>query len=319
MTLKMSILLKCLLPQKSLIRNFILRKGKGDAGKYEKIFAPGQVSKERTVPEWIPKPPYYYKKMPPGSTIGTPEIKNIDQIQGMRLSGQLAANILQECRALAVIGKSTNEIDARAHELIIEANAYPSPLRYAGFPKSICTSVNNVACHGIPDDRQLIDGDIINIDVTVYLNGYHGDCSETFLVGDVDEHGRYLVEATRTCLDMCISLCGPDVSFNKIGKFIQQYCEETKLESIVDFIGHGIGSYFHGPPEIYHYHNNIGGKMHPGMTFTIEPILTLGESDIALLEDGWTAISLDGARSAQFEHTILITEAGAEVLTKVHE
>ncbi|XP_022232048.2 methionine aminopeptidase 1D, mitochondrial [Drosophila obscura] len=314
----MRILLKVLLSQQSLKRNFITNNWKGDAGKYERIYAPGQVSKERIVPQRILKPQYYYNNMPPGNTIGTPEIKNIDQIQGMRLSGQLAANILQECGALTIIGKSTDEIDAHAHELILEANAYPSPLRYAGFPKSICTSINNVACHGIPDDRQLIDGDIINIDVTVYLNGYHGDCSETFLVGNVDEHGRYLVEATRTCLDMGISLCGPDVAFNKIGKFIQQYCKEKKLESIVAFIGHGIGSYFHGPPEIYHYHNNIGGKMRPGMTFTIEPILTLGESDIALLEDGWTAISLDGARSAQFEHTILITEAGAEILTKVH-
>ncbi|BFF94997.1 methionine aminopeptidase 1D chloroplastic/mitochondrial [Drosophila madeirensis] len=314
----MSISLKVLFPKQSLIRHFVTNNWKGDAGKYEKIFAPGKVSKERTVPERIPKPQYYYGNMPPGSTLGTPEIKNTDQIKAMRLSGQLAAKILQECGSLAIVGKSTDEIDAYAHELIIKSNAYPSPLRYAGFPKSICTSINNVACHGIPDDRQLIDGDIINIDVTVYLNGYHGDCSETFLVGNVDEKGRYLVEATRSCLDMCISLCGPGVSFNKIGQFIQQYCEEKKLESIVAFIGHGIGSYFHGPPEIYHYHNTIGGKMRPGMTFTIEPILTLGESDVALLEDGWTAISLDGARSAQFEHTILITDTGAEILTKVH-
>ncbi|XP_033162156.1 methionine aminopeptidase 1D, chloroplastic/mitochondrial [Drosophila mauritiana] len=310
-------LLNRLMNQKTTARNlFQFGKVKGDTGKYEQIVSTGQVSPERFVPEEIQKPAYYFKNMPPGNTLGSPEIKTQDQIDAMRLSGRLAARILRECGKLATVGITTDQIDAFAHERILESKAYPSPLRYAGFPKSICTSINNIACHGIPDDRQLADGDIINIDVTVFLNGYHGDCSETFRVGDVDERGGFLVEATKSCLDQCISLCGPGVEFNEIGKFIDRYCDEHDLASIAAFIGHGIGSYFHGPPEILHYYNEIPGKMQPGMTFTIEPILSLGGAEIAVLEDGWTAISLDGARSAQFEHTILITETGTEILTR---
>ncbi|KAI8042370.1 hypothetical protein M5D96_003682, partial [Drosophila gunungcola] len=261
-----------------------------DTGKYEQIVSTGLVSPERSVPEEIEKPPYYFKNLPPGNTLGSPEIKTPNQIEAMRLSGKLAAR----CGKLATVGTTTDEIDAFAHDRIIASNAYPSPLRYAGFPKSICTSINNIACHGIPDD--------------LFFNGYHGDCSETFLVGEVDERGSFLVEATRSCLDQCISLCGPGVEFNEIGKFIENYCDERGLESIAAFIGHGIGSYFHD--------NEFPGKMQPGMTFTIEPILSLGGSEIAVLDDGWTAISLDGARSAQFEHTILITETGTEILTR---
>ncbi|EDV98977.1 GH13612 [Drosophila grimshawi] len=286
-----------------------------DKGQWDKITATGNVSEERSVPEHIIKPPYYYKQMGAGNTMGRPEIKTADQVNQMRSSGKLAAQILRQCGQMAKIGMTTDEIDEFAHERIVAHNAYPSPLRYAGFPKSVCTSINNVACHGIPDDRQLLDGDIINIDVTVYLNGYHGDCSETFLVGDVDERGQYLVNCTRDCLSRCIALCGPGVAFNEIGKCIQRFCKDHDLESVAAFIGHGIGSYFHGPPEIYHYDNEVPGQMEPGMTFTIEPILSLGGGEIGILEDGWTALSLDNSRSAQFEHTILITDSGVEVLT----
>lgn len=139
------------------------------------------------------------------------------------------------------------------HNRIISSNAYPSPLRYAGFPKSVCTSVNNVACHGIPDDRPLQDGDIINVDITVYLEGYHGDCSKTFNVGNVDERGLFLVHKTEQCLYESINLCKPNVTFNSIGNFIDKFCREAGLNTIPAFIGHGIGSYFHGPPEILHY------------------------------------------------------------------
>ncbi|XP_030561506.1 methionine aminopeptidase 1D, mitochondrial isoform X1 [Drosophila novamexicana] len=286
-----------------------------DKGKWELISAAGKVSNERNVPEHIQKPPYYYKEMPAGNTLGTPEIKNEEQLNHMRSCGKLAAQILRECGKMAKVGITTDHIDDFAHQRIISENAYPSPLRYVGFPKSLCTSINNVACHGIPDDRPLADGDIINIDVTVYQNGCHGDCSETFLVGHVDERGRFLVDSTRECLEKCIALCGPGVPFNEIGKYIQKYCQERDLESVEAFIGHGIGSYFHGPPEIYHYANEAPGRMQAGMTFTIEPILSLGSGDIGLLEDGWTAVSLDNSRSAQFEHTILITATGVEVLT----
>ncbi|TDG47311.1 hypothetical protein AWZ03_006304 [Drosophila navojoa] len=297
-------------------RRSFFQLSKRDKGKWEIITAAGKVSNERSVPKHIQKPPYYYTPQPPGNTNGSPEIKNDEQVNYMRSSGKLAAQILQECGKMAKVGVTTDEIDSYAHERILSLNAYPSPLRYAGFPKSLCTSVNNVACHGIPDDRPLFDGDIINIDVTVYQNGYHGDCSETFLIGDVDERGRFLVNCTRECLNKCIELCGPGVPFKEIGKYIQRYCEEHQLESVSAFIGHGIGSYFHGPPEIYHYDNEVPGKMQAGMTFTIEPILSLGGGEIGILEDGWTAITLDNSRSAQFEHTILITDTGAEILTK---
>uniref|UniRef100_A0A1I8PHN9 Methionine aminopeptidase n=1 Tax=Stomoxys calcitrans TaxID=35570 RepID=A0A1I8PHN9_STOCA len=275
----------------------------------------GNVSAEREVPEHILKPEYYYKPMPPGFTLGEPEIKTCEQIEHMRNSCKLAASILKSCSDVIKVGVTTDKIDEFVHNSIISANAYPSPLRYAGFPKSICTSVNNVACHGIPDDRPLQDGDIINVDITVYLNGYHGDCSKTFMVGEVDERGRYLVQKTEECLHECVALCRPDKEFKIIGNFIAKFCQQNGLNTIPAFIGHGIGSYFHGPPEILHFKNNVPGAMKAGMTFTIEPILTLGGPDIEIQDDGWTAISVDGARSAQFEHTILITDAGSDILT----
>lgn len=148
---------------------------------------------------------------------------------------------------------TTEEVDKFVHTKAIENNAYPSPLRYCGFPKSVCTSVNNVACHGIPDDRPLMDGDIINVDITVFLNGYHGDCSKTFLIGNVDERGRYLVEHNEKCLEETIKCCRPNQPFNAIGKSISSYAAKHDLRSVPAFIGHGIGSFFHGPPEIFHF------------------------------------------------------------------
>ncbi|KAL5279062.1 METAP1D family protein [Megaselia abdita] len=234
----------------------------------------------------------------------------------MRESCKLAASVLKSCEQLASEGITTDEIDRFVHNEAIKANAYPSPLRYAGFPKSVCTSVNNVACHGIPDDRKLMDGDVINIDITVFLNGYHGDCSKTYLVGNVDERGRHLVKSNEECLNKAIGLCGPGVPLNLIGGFCESFAKLCKLKVIPAFIGHGIGSYFHGPPEILHFKNNYPGIMQQGMTFTIEPIFTTGESEeIEIQEDGWTAMTVDGARTSQFEHTILITEDGYEILT----
>ncbi|KAI8122893.1 mitochondrial, Methionine aminopeptidase 1D [Lucilia cuprina] len=289
-------------------------KKKNDFGKCNTVSI-GNISPERHVPNYINVPDYYHKAMGPGSTLGLPEIKTELQIKKMRESCRLAADILKSCQEIIKVGVTTDEIDRFVHEKIILAKAYPSPLRYAGFPKSICTSVNNVACHGIPDDRPLQDGDIINVDITVFYNGFHGDCSKTFLVGDVDERGLYLVQKTEECLLDCISLCKPNVEFNKIGNYVHHFCKKFGLNTIPAFIGHGIGSYFHGPPEILHFKNKMPGKMTAGMTFTIEPILTLGGPEIEIQEDGWTAISVDGARSAQFEHTILITETSHEILT----
>ena len=189
-------------------------------------------------------------------------------------------------------------------------------MRYCGFPKSVCTSVNNVACHGIPDDRKLEDGDIINVDITVYFNRFHGDCSKTFLIGDVDERGKYLVHHNEKALLEAIKVCKPGQRFNVIGTAISRYAKEVDLTIVPAFIGHGIGNYFHGPPEIYHFENDFDfGVMQPKMTFTIEPIFALGSEELELWEDGWTAATVDGSRTSQFEHTILITENGSEILT----
>lgn len=195
-------------------------------------------------------------------------------------------------------------------------NSYPSPLRYLGFPKSVCTSINNIACHGIPDDRKLEDGDIINVDITVYLNSFHGDCSKTFLIGDVDERGKYLVHHNEQALMRAIEVCKPGEKFNTIGKTISKYAKEVDLRIVPAFIGHGIGAFFHGPPEIFHFDNDFPvGIMQPGMTFTIEPIFSLGTEEIELWEDGWTAATVDGSRTSQFEHIVLITDNGCEILT----
>jgi len=194
--------------------------------------------------------------------------------------------------------------------------AYPSPLNYKGFPKSVCTSVNNVVCHGIPDDRPLADGDIINVDVTVYLNGFHGDCSSTFLVGDVDEAGRRLVQVTEECLAIGLDCCRPGAPFCTIGDAIYRHAFKSGFTVVPAFTGHGIGSYFHGPPDVYHVPNPWYRRtMAEGMTFTIEPIVSEGSDRIVVLEDGWTAVSADNSRAAQAEHTVLVTESGVEVLT----
>nr|XP_020752007.1 methionine aminopeptidase 1D, mitochondrial isoform X2 [Odocoileus virginianus texanus]XP_020752008.1 methionine aminopeptidase 1D, mitochondrial isoform X2 [Odocoileus virginianus texanus] len=215
---------------------------------------------------------------------------------------------------------TTEEIDALVHQEIISHDAYPSPLGYGGFPKSVCTSVNNVLCHGIPDSRPLQDGDIINIDVTVYYNGYHGDTSETFLVGNVDECGKKLVEVARRCRDEAIAACRAGAPFSVIGNTISQITHQNGLQVCPHFVGHGIGSYFHGHPEIWHHANDSDLLMEEGMAFTIEPIVTEGSPDFKVLEDSWTAVSVDNQRSAQFEHTVLITSRGAQILTKLpHE
>lgn len=270
---------------------------------------------ERPIPDHIDKPLYYYpsgRVEPPK----VPEIKSADTIQRMRESCRLAAEILRRCGELVAPGITTDELDRFAHDAIVQANAYPSPLRYEGFPKSICTSVNNVACHGIPDLRKLVNGDIINVDVTVYCNQMHGDCSKTFLVGaDVDEKGRALVRVAEECRDLGIGVCGPGVELTRIGAVIEEHARKNGYTVAPTFCGHGIGNYFHGPPDIYHGRNQFAGTMEPGMTFTVEPVITMGSKDMAILEDNWTIVSVDNARSAQFEHTILVTENGTEVLT----
>ncbi|XP_055711563.1 methionine aminopeptidase 1D, mitochondrial isoform X2 [Phlebotomus papatasi] len=276
---------------------------------------PGKVSPERVIPSHINVPLYYKTPQMPSSTLGEVEIKSEEVIARMRDSCKLAANILKDCGGIVQVGRTTDDIDEFVHEAVVRANAYPSPLRYGGFPKSVCTSVNNVACHGIPDDRALEDGDIINVDITVYHQGHHGDCSKTFLVGNVDELGQELVKVAEECLRKGIEACGPNKRFSGIGRAIESHAREHKFTVIPAFIGHGIGSYFHGPPEVLHFKNSEGGFMKPGMVFTVEPVISMGGPEVEILEDNWTAVSVDGARSAQFEHTIVITDSGYEILT----
>lgn len=239
-----------------------------------------------------------------------------ESIVHMRAACELAARVLEYAGTLVKPSVTTDEIDKAVHKMIIDAGAYPSPLGYGGFPKSVCTSVNECMCHGIPDSRELQDGDIINIDVTVYLNGYHGDTSKTFLCGEVDEASKRLVKVTEECLLRGISTCKHGTSFKKIGRRISEHAERNGFGVVECFVGHGVGRVFHSEPIIYHQRNNKPGQMVEGQTFTIEPILSMGSVDCDMWEDGWTAVTTDGSLAAQFEHTILITRTGAEILTK---
>nr|CAD1819216.1 unnamed protein product [Ananas comosus var. bracteatus] len=265
----------------------------------------GKVSGPLVVPEHIPRPSYVGSNEMP-ELFGEHQIHDAEGIAGMRAACELAARVLDFAGTLVRPSITTNEIDKAVHNMITEAGAYPSPLGYGGFPKSVCTSVNECVCHGVPDSRQLQNGDIVNIDVTVFLNGYHGDTSKTFLCGNVNEPVKRLVKVTEECLERAISVCKDGATFKKIGKRI----------SGGTFVGHGIGTVFHSEPLILHHRNDKSGRMVEGQTFTIEPILTMGSIECVTWEDGWTTVTADGGRAAQFEHTILITRTGAEVLTK---
>lgn len=214
-------------------------------------------------------------------------------------------------------GITTDEIDNIVHNACIEFGVYPSPLNYYNFPKSVCTSVNEVICHGIPDMRKLEEGDILNIDVSVYKNGYHADLNETYFVGNVDEKSKFLVQASYDCLQKAISICKPGVMYKEIGSVIGNFIESKGLSVTRTYCGHGIGDQFHCNPNVPHYKKNKAvGIMRPGHIFTIEPMINEGTwKDVTWLDE-WTAVTEDGKRSAQFEHTLLITEDGCEVLTK---
>ncbi|GFU17943.1 methionine aminopeptidase 1D, mitochondrial [Trichonephila clavipes] len=302
----------------SRISNSWIRRKKN----YE-IVGIGKVGSKRDVPSYIPKPVY--------STTGIDvdkgdhiEILNDVEVKHMRQSCSLAKIVLDEVEKSINIGVMTEELDAIAHNTCINFGAYPSPLNYRGFPKSICTSVNNVACHGIPDDRKLKDGDIISVDISVFYKGFHGDCAATYLVGNVDNKAKKLVEVAALCLQKAIDICRHEQHFCTIGKTISNIARSHGFSVVPAFCGHGISSIFHCAPRILHYDNNDKGQMLKGMIFTIEPVICEGEPDILILEDGWTATTEDRGRSAQFEHTVLITQDGAEILTvpnvfKIHE
>ncbi|KAF6176157.1 hypothetical protein GIB67_023448 [Kingdonia uniflora] len=280
-----------------------------------KRLLPGKISPRRTVPDHIPKPPYVRLRQSPGISSG-PELHGEIGKECMRASGRLAAQVLEYAGTLVKPGIKTDEIDEAVHQMIIDNGAYPSPLGYGGFPKSVCTSVNECICHGIPDSRALEDGDIMNIDVTVYLNGYHGDTSRTFFCGNVDENAKKLVQVTKECLDKAISICAPGVEFKQIGKTIHDHADNYRYGVVREFVGHGVGQVFHCDPVILHYRNNGGGCMVLDQTFTIEPMVTMGSISPVMWDDDWTVVTADGSLSAQFEHTILITKDGAEIMTQ---
>jgi methionyl aminopeptidase len=228
----------------------------------------------------------------------------------------VAAEILRLAGELVRPGVTTDEIDARTHELYIERGAYPSPLNYHGYPKSLCTSVNEVICHGIPDSRALEDGDIVNLDVTAFIGGVHGDTNATFFVGDVDPASRELVRVTEECMWHGIEAVQPGRPISDIGRAIEQHAKAHHYGVVRAFIGHGIGEQFHTDIQVLHYYDSRASTvMRPGMTFTIEPMISMGSWQHRMWDDGWTAVTADGKRTAQFEHTVLVTDDGVEVLT----
>lgn len=247
-------------------------------------------------------------------------IHSTKDFEGMRKAGALSAKILDELKNLIKPGISTLEINNFCHNMIITNKAIPAPLDYKGFPKSICTSVNHVVCHGIPSQSKILqDGDIVNIDITVILNGWHGDSSRMYVAGKINSKIYSLLETTYECLLIGIKNAKPGKYLGDIGFEIQQYAESKNYSVVRDFCGHGIGKVFHTPPSVLHYGNlGEGPKLEPGMFFTIEPMINIGDWRIKILNDGWTAVTKDKSLSSQFEHTIGITEKGNEIFTLSH-
>ena len=285
-----------------------------EAAKYVR---PGKVSPRREVPAHIPRPDYVADRHGRPRERSSAKPKTAEEIALMRVAGRAAAEVLAEVGAAVRPGVTTDELDAVCHAACIARGGYPSPLGYNGFPKSLCTSVNEVICHGIPDSTVLADGDIVNCDVTIYLDGVHGDTNATFLVGDVDEQSRALVEVTRECLELGIAAVRPGGTVRDIGRAIQAHAEGRGYGVVRSFVGHGIGRTFHSEPQVYHYDNPAARmELVPGMTFTIEPMITIGDHRHDLWADGWTAVTRDKSRTAQFEHTLLVTDDGVDVLTR---
>jgi len=275
---------------------------------------PGTISARRPVPAHIARPEYVDRPAP--APYEGSDVQDADTIERMRVAGRLAAQALQEVGRHVHPGTTTDELDRIGHEFLCDHGAYPSTLGYRGYPKSLCSSVNEVICHGIPDDRPIEDGDIVNIDITAYLDGVHGDTNATFLAGDVDEESRLLVERTEEALRRAIKAVRPGRQVNVIGRVIESYAKRFGYGVVRDFTGHGISTHFHTGLVIPHYDESYYDTViQTGMTFTIEPMLTLGTHEHDMWEDGWTAVTKDGRRTAQFEHTLLVTDDGAEILT----
>ena len=276
---------------------------------------PATISPPREVPATIERPRYVDRPAPDryaGDDVQPPEI-----IEKMRIAGRIAAQAMRGAATAIKPGMTTDDLDQVVHQFLIDHGAYPSTLGYRGFPKSCCTSVNEVICHGIPDARPLEDGDIVKIDVTAYINGVHGDTCATFFCGEVDEQTRLLTERTQEALARAIKAVKPGRQVNVIGRVIESYARRFGYGVVRDYTGHGVHTTFHSGLVIPHYDEPAYDTViKPGMTFTIEPMITLGSGDWYMWEDGWTVLTADGSRCAQFEHTLAVTESGAEVLTR---
>lgn len=276
---------------------------------------PGKISKPLSVPSEIIRPEYVGKAAPSEWTGG--HIKTPEQVAKIRAAGKIAAQAIELVGDHAKPGVTTDELDRIAHEFIVSQGAYPSTLGYRGFPKSCCTSLNEVICHGIPDDTIIQDGDILNVDITAYKDGFHGDSNKTFLIGDVDSQVVDLVDRTRQALDRAIAVVSPGRPINVIGRTIESFAKRFNYGVVRDFTGHGIGEAFHSGLVIPHFDAapNYSNTMEIGMVFTIEPMLTLGTYEWDIWSDGWTVTTRDKSITAQFEHTLVVTESGAEILT----
>jgi len=279
------------------------------------------LSPKRHVPDHIPRPDYADHEQGEPLTemrhLGSPpRLLSAEEQEQLRTVCRMAREVLDIAASHIKPGITTDELDEIVHNETIKRNAYPSPLNYRRFPKSVCTSVNEVICHGIPDRRPLQEGDIINIDVTCYYNGFHGDLNETYPVGKIDEDSKKLIRTTRLCLDEAIVRCKPGALFRDIGKIIEPIAKANGCSTVRTYTGHGINDLFHCSPNIPHYAKNKAvGTMKAGMAFTIEPMINLGLWQAEHWPDNWTATTADGRRSAQFEETLLITETGVEILT----
>jgi methionyl aminopeptidase len=279
------------------------------------LLTPGVISKQLSVPATIARPEYVGKPAPTEWTGG--HIKTPEQVELIRAAGKIAANAIALVGQNAKPGISTDELDVIAHDYIISQGAYPSTLGYRGFPKSCCTSINEVICHGIPDNTILQEGDILNVDITAYKDGFHGDSNWTFLIGEVSTEIANLVARTKESLDRAIAVCLPGRPINVIGRTIESYAKRFNYGVVRDFTGHGIGEAFHSGLVIPHFDAapNYSNTMEVGMVFTIEPMLTLGTHEWDLWSDNWTVTTKDKSITAQFEHTLVVTESGAEILT----
>ena len=274
---------------------------------------PGRISPTRQVPAQIKRPEYVGKRYP---RIGEPHVKDAATMKAMRVAGRIAARALAEVGRHVAPGITTDELDKIGHDFLCDHGAYPSTLGYRGYPKSLCASLNEVICHGIPDDTVIEDGDIVNIDITAFIGGVHGDTNATFLAGDVDEESALLVERTREATMRGIKAVAPGRALNVIGRVIESYARRFGYGVVHDFTGHGIGTTFHSGLIVPHFDDpDVDIVMEPGMTFTIEPMLTLGTIEYDMWPDGWTAVTKDRKRTAQFEHTVAVTADGHEILT----